>query len=39
VGPSMKVSDNLTVRAEYSYYDYDNGFSKSLFGVQGIFKF
>lgn len=38
-GPSLKVSDNLTVRAEYSYYDYDLGGSKSLFGVQGIFKF
>lgn len=39
VGPSAKVTDNLTVRAEYSYYDYDGGFSKSLFGVQAIFKF
>lgn len=39
VGPSAKLTENLTVRAEYSYYDYDNGFSKSLFGVQAIFKF
>jgi len=39
VGPSVKLSDNLTVRAEYSYYDYDGGFNKSLFGVQAIFKF
>lgn len=39
VGPSAKLSENLTVRAEYSYYDYDGGFSKSLFGVQAIFKF
>lgn len=39
VGPSYKVSENLTVRAEYSYYDYDNGFSKSLIGLQGVFKF
>ncbi|MEO6568594.1 MAG: outer membrane beta-barrel protein [Opitutaceae bacterium] len=39
VGPSAKITDNLTVRAEYSYYDYDGGFSKSLFGVQAIFKF
>jgi len=39
VGPSAKITDNLTVRAEYSYYDYDAGFHKSLFGVQGVFKF
>ncbi len=39
LGPSLKVSDNLTVRAEYSYYDYKGGASKSLFGLQGIFKF
>jgi hypothetical protein len=38
-GPSYKVSDNLTVRAEYSYYKYDVGGSKSLFGLQGVFKF
>lgn len=39
VGPAFKVSDNLIVRTEYSYYDYDNGMSRSLFGLQGIFKF
>jgi opacity protein-like surface antigen len=39
VGPAFKVSDNLTVRAEYSYYDYKGGASKSLFGLQGVFKF
>lgn len=39
LGPSFKVTDNLTVRAEYSYYDYDGGASKSLFGLQGVFKF
>lgn len=39
VGPAYKVTDNLTVRAEYSYYDYDNGNSKSLIGLQGVFKF
>ena len=39
VGPAFKVNDNFTVRTEYSYYDYDNGASKSLFGVQGVFKF
>ncbi len=38
-GPAYKVSDNLTLRAEYSYYDYDNGGSKSLFGLQAVFKF
>lgn len=41
VGPSFKITDNLTTRFEYSYYDYKGrGLeSKSLFGVQGIFKF
>lgn len=41
IGPSYKVTDNLSVRAEYSYYDYTGkGLeSKSLFGLQGIFKF
>lgn len=39
VAPTLKVTDNLSVRAEYSYYDYDNGSSKSFFGVQGLFKF
>lgn len=41
VGPSYKMTDNLIVRAEYSYYDYSGGplDSKSLVGLQGIFKF
>lgn len=41
LGPSFKVTDNLTVRAEYSYYDYSGkGLdSKSVIGLQGIFKF
>lgn len=39
VGPSYAVTANLTVRAEYSYYHYDNGASKNFLGVQGIFKF
>jgi hypothetical protein len=39
LGPSLKLTDNLTVRAEYSYYDYDNGDSKSVTGLQAIFKF
>lgn len=39
VGPSFKINDNFAVRTEYSYYDYDNGTSKSLFGVQGVFRF
>jgi hypothetical protein len=39
IGPAYKLSDNLTVRAEYSYYDYKGGASKSLVGLQGVFKF
>jgi opacity protein-like surface antigen len=44
VGPSYKVTDNLTVRAEYSYYDYKAhdaypSTTKNFFGVQGVFKF
>lgn len=39
VAPTLKLTDNLSVRAEYSYYDYDNGASKSFVGVQGLFKF
>jgi opacity protein-like surface antigen len=39
VGPSFKATENLTVRAEYSYYDYKGGASKSLIGLQGVFKF
>jgi hypothetical protein len=39
VGPSWKVSDNLIVRGEWSYYDMDNGGSKTFFGLQGVFKF
>ena len=41
VGPAYAVTDHLTVRAEYSYYDYTNYSSKKahFFGVQGIFKF
>lgn len=39
IGPSWKVSNNLTIRAEYSYYDYDSGAKRSLFGVQGLFRF
>ncbi|MCX6955786.1 MAG: outer membrane beta-barrel protein [Verrucomicrobia bacterium] len=41
VGPSYKVSDNLTVRAEYSYYDYSGTAAKdkNLLGLQAVFKF
>jgi hypothetical protein len=39
VGPALKLTDNLTVRAEYSYYDYKGGASKSILGLQGVFKF
>ena len=39
IGPSYAVTSNLTVRAEYSYYDYKGGASKSILGLQGVFKF
>jgi len=39
VCPTYKVTDNLSVRAEYSYYDYNSGASKSFYGVQALFKF
>lgn len=39
VCPTYKISDHFSVRAEYSYYDYDIGGSKSFFGVQALFKF
>jgi hypothetical protein len=39
IGPSLKATEHLIVRAEYSYYDYKNGASKSLIGLQGLFKF
>lgn len=39
VGPAFKVSNNLVVRTEVSYYDYKNGSERTLFGVQGVFKF
>jgi hypothetical protein len=39
-GPALKVSDNLTVRAEVSYWDYSGtGRDKTLYGLQGVFKF
>jgi hypothetical protein len=41
LAPSYAVTSNLTVRAEVSYYDYDN-YAKSkatFFGVQAYFKF
>ena len=41
VGPAVKLTDNLSVRAEYSYYDYSGPTAKdkSLIGLQAIFKF
>ncbi len=41
VCPAYALTANLSVRAEYSYYDYTNYTSKSanFFGVQGVFKF
>ena len=39
--PAVKLSDNLTVRAEYSIYDYKGtgARDRNLFGVQALFKF
>jgi hypothetical protein len=39
VSPTYKLTDNLSIRGEYSYYDYKNSGSKSFFGVQALFKF
>jgi hypothetical protein len=39
VCPTYKLTDNLSVRAEYSYYDYKGSSSKSFYGVQALFKF
>ncbi len=44
VCPGVKLTDNLTVRTEITYYDYkDNvyrkGLDKTLYGVQAVFKF
>jgi Putative beta-barrel porin-2, OmpL-like. bbp2 len=41
IAPAYKVTDNLTVRAEISYYDYkDYDLSHdTFFGLQGVFKF
>jgi predicted porin len=37
--PTYKFTDNLSVRAEYSYYDYKGGSTKTFGGVQALFKF
>ena len=37
--PTYKLTDNLSVRAEYSYYDYKGGKKKTFAGVQALFKF
>jgi hypothetical protein len=40
IGPSVKLTDNLTVRAEASYYDYKGtGLDKTIYGLQAVFKF
>ena len=40
VGPSLKLNDNLTIRAEVSFYDRDNpGLDSTLYGLQGVLKF
>jgi hypothetical protein len=37
--PTYKFTDNLSIRAEYSYYDYKSSSAKSFFGAQVLFKF
>ena len=37
--PGYALTDHLTVRAEYTYYKYTGGSSKSVIGLQGVFKF
>jgi hypothetical protein len=41
VAPAVAITPNLTVRAEYSYYDYDKYWTNKahFFGVQAVFKF
>jgi len=34
------LTENLTVRAEATYYDYSGkGLDKTIYGLQGLFKF
>jgi hypothetical protein len=39
VAPTWKINDNFSVRAEWSYYDMDNGDTRNFLGVQALFKF
>jgi hypothetical protein len=39
ISPTWKVNDNFSTRAEWSYYDMDNGTSRNFFGIQALFKF
>ena len=39
VCPTYAISKNFSMRAEYSYYVYNAGGSKSFFGVQALLKF
>lgn len=41
VAPGVALNANLTVRVEYSYYDYSGFATKraNFFGIQGLFKF
>jgi hypothetical protein len=40
VGPAFKASENLTLRAEYSFYDFKGpGGDRNLLGLQAVFKF
>ena len=40
VGPSIALTPNLSVRAEFSYWDFSGSAKdKTLWGLQGLFKF
>lgn len=41
VGPAVKLNDNLTLRAEVSFWDYSGkgAKDKTLYGVQALFRF
>ena len=39
VCPTYKFTDNLSIRAEFSYYDFKDTNSKTFWGAQALFKF
>jgi hypothetical protein len=41
VGPGVNITPALTIRAEYSHYEYSNytASSANFYGIQGVFKF